>query len=80
ERGDEATAASLLFALRRFRAERSTPARGLTEREENSAFERLRARLGEAGMSEAAERAKAIEARELLDAAERALAAAGTAT
>jgi hypothetical protein len=71
------SAASLLLALRRFRAERSTPARGTAEREESAQLERLHAHLGEAGMADAAERAKAIEARELLDVAERALETAG---
>jgi predicted ATPase len=73
ERGDEALAASLLFALRRFRAERSVPARGLAEREETAQIDRLHALLGETGMLEAAERAKSIEVRELLEVAERAL-------
>ena len=77
ERGDLPSAASLLLALRRFRAERSTPARGTAEREESAQLERLHAHLGEAGMADAAERAKAIEARELLDVAERALKTAG---
>ncbi|HEY4433804.1 MAG TPA: tetratricopeptide repeat protein, partial [Candidatus Cybelea sp.] len=77
ERSDFLSAASLLLALRRFRAERSAPARGTAEREESAQLERLRAHLGEAGMAVAAERSKAIEARELLDAAERALEEAG---
>ena len=77
ERGDLPSAASLLLALRRFRAERSTPARGTAEREESAQLERLHAHLGEAGMADAAERAKAIEARELLEVAERALETAG---
>ena len=77
ERGDLPSAAALLLALRRFRAERSTPARGTAEREESAQLERLHAHLGEAGMAEAAERAKGIEARELLEVAERALETAG---
>jgi predicted ATPase len=79
ERGDMPSAAMLLLALRRFRAERSTPARGTLEREESAQFERLLVRLGDAGMADATNRAKAIETRELLDVAERTLEAAGPA-
>lgn len=78
ERGDMPSAARLLMALRRFRAERSTPARGIAERDESAQFERFHAQLGDAGMAEAVERAKAIETRELLEVAERALEDPGT--
>ena len=73
ERGDMLAAATLLLALRRFRAERSAPARGFIEREESAQFERLHVRLDEQAMADASERAKAIETRELLDVAERLL-------
>jgi predicted ATPase len=78
ERGELSQAAAIAASLRRFRAERATPARGTIAREESAEFERLQTRLGEAGMNAAAAQGKSVEPRELLDAAERALASSGT--
>jgi predicted ATPase len=73
ENDDLVPAATLAFALRRFRAERAAPAKGGILREEHAEFERLQRVLGETGMAEAAARAKTIEPRELLDVAESSL-------